>query len=107
MSADPPLVTDQELPEAIRRLIAEVLMVPLERVGPDSALATELGAESIDFLDLVFRLEEVLGRPVPFSLWQQYVNQRFGNQNLADAITTRVVVEFARTTASSQPVPTR
>jgi acyl carrier protein len=96
MPADSTVVTGPELMEAVRRLIAEVLIVPLERVGPDSVLAGELGAESIDYLDLVFRLEAVLGRPIPISQWQQYLNGRFGSGSLAQAITTRVVVEFVR-----------
>ncbi len=89
-------MSDAELPEAVRQLVAEVLIVPLERVGLDSALGPDLGAESIDFLDLVFRLEDVLGRPVPIGRWQRYVNERFGNADLMQAITTRVVLEFAQ-----------
>jgi acyl carrier protein len=103
MPADSTVVTGPELMEAVRRLIAEVLIVPLERVLPDSALASDLGAESIDYLDLVFRLEEVLGRPIPISRWQQYLNGRFGSGSLAQAITTRVVVEFACACCSFAP----
>lgn len=82
MPADSTVVTGPELMEAVRRLIAEVLIVPLERVGPDSVLAGELGAESIDYLDLVFRLEDVLGRPIPISQWQQYLNGRLDRKSV-------------------------
>lgn len=102
MPADPSLVDDTALPEAVRRLVAEVLIVPLERVGPDSALTAELGAESIDFLDMIFRLEDILGRPVAINRWQRYVQERFGAADLAHAITTRVVLEFAQREARGE-----
>jgi acyl carrier protein len=95
MPADSTVVTGPEVMEAVRRLVADVLIVPLERVEPDSILAADLGAESIDYLDLVFRLEDVVGRSIPISNWQQYLNRRFGTASLTEAITTRVVVEFA------------
>jgi acyl carrier protein len=95
MPADSTVVTEGEVSEAVRRLGANVLIVPLERVEPDSLLAADLGAESIDYLDLVFRLEDVVGRSIPIAHWQQYLNRRFGSANLTEAITTRVVAEFA------------
>jgi len=95
MPADPALVGHGRLDPLVRRLVAEVLVVPLEQVTMGRALIADLGAESIDFLDLVFQLEEALGKPIPFTRWQTYVTQRFGNGDLSQAITTEVVREFA------------
>ncbi len=41
----------------VRELVAEALARPLEDVKPDSILMEDLGAESLDFLDIVFKLE--------------------------------------------------
>jgi acyl carrier protein len=46
--------------ERIRDCIAEVLLVQdPATIQPDSRLIENLGADSLDFLDLVFRLEEI------------------------------------------------
>lgn len=99
MSPDSPLVSDSSLADTVRALIAEVLMVPLDRVLADAPLIAELGAESVDFLDLVFRIEDALGTPIPLNHWQQFVRQRLGDANLSYAITPRIVLEFAESEA--------
>jgi acyl carrier protein len=51
-------------PELVRRVIEEVaasLGVDPADVGPDDSLILDLGADSLDLLDLVFRLEEAFG----------------------------------------------
>jgi acyl carrier protein len=96
MPADPTLVGDARLAETVRALIADVLMVPLDDVRPHAALVAELGAESVDFLDLVFRLEDALGKKIPVNRWQEFVRQRLGGADLSRAITPEIVIEFAR-----------
>jgi acyl carrier protein len=44
-----------------KAIVAEALDVPLAKVHNHSALIDDLGAESIDFLDIVFRLERAFG----------------------------------------------
>jgi acyl carrier protein len=46
-----------DIPEAVRRVVAETLRLPLDKVELDSNLMTDLAVESIDLLDIVFRLE--------------------------------------------------
>jgi len=43
--------------EIVRAIVAESLGRELEEVGLQSRLMEDLGAESLDFLDIVFRLE--------------------------------------------------
>src|SRR5438132_9355292 len=45
--------------------MADALGCDLEKVKPDSALINDLGAESIDFLDIVFRLERAFKVKIP------------------------------------------
>jgi acyl carrier protein len=89
------VVGSDALLEPVSRIVAEVLMVPRGSVTPSSALVADLGAESIDFLDLVFRIEELLGRKIPISRWEEFTVARLAGADLARAITTSVVVEFA------------
>ena len=44
--------------EIVRDAVAESIPAPIEKVRLESNLMTELGADSLTFLDIVFRLEE-------------------------------------------------
>jgi acyl carrier protein len=54
-----------ELRQAVRACVADVLAIDMAKVNPSSSLIGELGAESLDFLDLVFRLETEYGVKIP------------------------------------------
>ena len=47
--------------QAVCRIVAEALAKPIEAVRPSSILMSDLGAESLDFLDIVFKLEQEFG----------------------------------------------
>jgi acyl carrier protein len=51
--------------DRVRKVIAEALYVDQEAVQPQSSLMKDLGAESIDFLDIVFRLEKEFSIKLP------------------------------------------
>ena len=94
MSGDLTAVGDARHAELARRIVADVLMVPEAEALPERALVADLGAESIDFLDLVFRVEEALGRSVTPSHWQDFVAQELGDGDLAHRITVDVIRRF-------------
>jgi acyl carrier protein len=50
---------------AVAETIADALGCDLADVRPDASLIEELGAESIDFLDMVFRLERAFKIKIP------------------------------------------
>jgi acyl carrier protein len=94
VSPDSPVVSDADLTPAVQRIVSQVLMVDPSMVQPQTTLYA-LGAESIDYLDLIFRIEEVIEKKVPVSRWESFVRERFPGANLAEAITVAVVAEFA------------
>lgn len=49
----------------VREIIADVLVIDEADVALDRRLIADLGAESIDFLDLVFQLEKEFGIKIP------------------------------------------
>jgi acyl carrier protein len=49
----------------VREIIADVLVIDEDDVSLNSRLITDLGAESIDFLDLVFQLEKEFKIKIP------------------------------------------
>jgi acyl carrier protein len=50
---------------AVRACVADVLAIDGAKVTPEASLIDDLGAESLDFLDLVFRLETEFGVKIP------------------------------------------
>jgi len=49
----------------VAKIIADALGCDVDEVKPDASLIDDLGAESIDFLDLVFRLERGFKVKIP------------------------------------------
>lgn len=43
--------------ERLRNCLAERLFCPVETIAPESRLTVDLGADSLDFVDLMFQLE--------------------------------------------------
>lgn len=51
--------------ERVRAVIADALYADLDKVTPTAILMADLGAESIDFLDIMFRLEKEFNIRLP------------------------------------------
>jgi acyl carrier protein len=57
--------TQEEIYTKVSATLVEALNVEEEEINPRSTLQGDLGAESIDFLDIVFRLEREFGIKIP------------------------------------------
>jgi acyl carrier protein len=57
--------TKEEVFEKIQAALVDALGVDEEDVTPEATLVGDLGAESIDFLDIVFRLEKSFNIKIP------------------------------------------
>jgi acyl carrier protein len=57
--------TKEEVFEKIQAALVDALGVDEEDVTPSATLVGDLGAESIDFLDIVFRLEKSFNIKIP------------------------------------------
>lgn len=51
-------LTEDQIYQKVKEVLVEALGVEEEQVVPEARLMADLGAESIDFLDIVFRLEK-------------------------------------------------
>lgn len=54
-------MTRDEIFDKIRTVLVDALAVDEDEVTPTASLVKDLGAESIDFLDIVFKLEQAFG----------------------------------------------
>src|SRR5215213_6457879 len=58
-------MTHDEIFTKVRETLVDALSVDEDQVTPTARLKGDLGAESIDFLDIVFRLEKQFGVTIP------------------------------------------
>lgn len=51
--------------EQIKQMLSEQLRIPLEKIGDDSAILEDLGADSLDVVEMLMALEETFSITVP------------------------------------------
>ena len=51
--------------EKIQAMLAEALNLPLEKVAPDAKIVDDLGADSLDVVELLSQLEDEFGIIIP------------------------------------------
>ncbi len=56
---------EKEIYDKVADAIAEALDVEKDEATPDAILMDDLGAESIDFLDIIFRIENAFNVKIP------------------------------------------
>jgi acyl carrier protein len=79
-------MTNEEVYEAVSTSVAEALGVDEDEVTPAATLMDELGAESIDLLDILFRIERSIGVKIQAADLSEYVqggipDEEFGDEN--------------------------
>src|SRR6267154_6810724 len=58
-------MSQDEIYQKVSSTLIEALNVDEDQINPKATLVGDLGAESIDFLDIVFRLEREFGIKIP------------------------------------------
>lgn len=71
-------MTRDEIYKKVQDVLVDALGVDDEDVTPDATLRGDLGAESIDFLDIVFRLEKAFNIKIPRG--EMFPEDIFANQ---------------------------
>ena len=51
--------------EKIQAMLAEALNLPVEKVAPEAKIVEDLGADSLDVVELLSRLEDEFGIVIP------------------------------------------
>lgn len=66
-------MNDAEILTAVQSAVAQCLELDVAEVTPDATLMVALGAESIDFLDILFRVDKKTGIRVKVSEIRGYI----------------------------------
>ncbi len=59
------MASSEEVFEKVQAALVDALGVDDDEVTPEATMVGDLGAESIDFLDIVFKLEKAFGITIP------------------------------------------
>jgi len=59
------MASNQEIEEKVKKIVVEQLGVNEEDVTPDASFVDDLGADSLDTVELVMALEEEFGIEIP------------------------------------------
>jgi acyl carrier protein len=70
------MMTENQIFERLKPLLVEVLGVTPEKIRPNSVLVADLAAESIDLLDLSFRIEEAFNVTIEGNEIEREASQR-------------------------------
>ncbi len=58
-------MTEADVFEKVKEALVDALAVDEDEIKPQATLMGDLGAESIDFLDIIFRLEKAFNIKIP------------------------------------------
>ena len=58
-------MADNMIEEKVKKIIVEQLTVNADQVTPDAKFVEDLGADSLDYVELIMALEEEFGLEVP------------------------------------------
>ena len=72
------LITEQRVFEEVKKAIVETLRVDESQIKPESSLIKDIGAESLDFLDINYRLEQTFGIKMARHFILEHVEEIFG-----------------------------
>jgi acyl carrier protein len=72
------LVTEEKVIEVVKQAVVETLNSDESIIKPDSSLIKDLGAESLDFLDINYRIEQAFGIKMARHFILEHIEEMFG-----------------------------
>lgn len=80
------MASREEIDSTVKEAVTEALALDEEEVTPEATLMDDLGAESIDLLDILFRIEKSTGVKIQASDLGDYIqggipDDEFGDEN--------------------------
>src|SRR5215217_6933948 len=77
-------MTRDEIDSAVKEAVVEALALDEDEVQDDSTLMEDLGAESIDLLDILFRVERATGVKIQASDLGEYMQGGIPDDEFSD-----------------------
>lgn len=78
------VITKEKVFEELKKAIVETLRVDENAIKPESSLINDLGAESLDFLDINYRMEQAFGIKMARHFVLEHIEEMFGEGSALD-----------------------
>jgi acyl carrier protein len=78
------LITEEMVFAELKKAIVETLRVDENSIKTESSLINDLGAESLDFLDINYRLEQIFGIKMARHFILEHIEEMFGEGSAID-----------------------
>ena len=78
------LVTEEKVLAEVAKAVAETRGCDAAGIRPDNSLIKDLGAESLDFLDINYRLEQAFGIKMARHFILEHIEEQFGEGTAID-----------------------
>lgn len=87
--------SEEELSTIIKEMLRQVLRVKIETIIPEARIFSDLGAESLDILDIRFRLEKILGISIADTEIIDYLGTELSIEEIDNAFTVKSMMDYA------------
>lgn len=77
-------ITEQKVFDELKKAVAETLRVDENSIKPATSLTKDSGAESLDFLDINYRLEQTFGIKMARHFVLEHIEEMFGEGSTID-----------------------
>jgi acyl carrier protein len=78
------ILTEEKVMEELKKAIIETLRVEEAQIKPETSLINDLGAESLDFLDINYRLEQAFGMKMARHFVLEHIEEIYGEGSAID-----------------------
>ncbi len=76
--------TKEDIFETVKLCLVEALSVDEDEVTPEASLTRDLGAESLDFLDINYQMEQLFGMRMARHFFLEHAEEMFGEGSAID-----------------------
>lgn len=90
------LPTDEELFATLSTILVEALLVESAKITMESRIFDDLGAESIDILDIRFRIEKAFGLKIDQDELIRSLGEGLSTSEIQERLTVRSLVAYIR-----------
>ncbi len=78
------VITEETVLQELKKAIVETLNADESSIQPESSLINDLGAESLDFLDINYRLEQAFGIKMARHFVLEHIEEMYGEGSAID-----------------------
>ncbi len=88
--------TEDRIFDVLKSILMEALEIESDIIHPDSMMMKELGAESIDILDIAFRIETAFHIKIPEEAFSVKPEDIPKGKNANEILTVRLILDFVK-----------